>query len=203
MTEIIDFIKGKGKLSSPPILFEFKETYGNRNGEILPQHVLQFTRLFNNDVVLLDDGNYSNIRQRSIMINLHSNDEYKLLHGKANDNSNNAYLLYPIVSRMFYIYINSDGGIEKWDPITWQHTTNNTSLYTALVAIIRPKCSFEQTKELISKIIDSYDSEGARLLGEISLHFFARGRSYFRYPTLKTIIIPSDKETDETKELNT
>ena len=157
MSEIINFIKGKGKLVSPPILLTFKETYENRNGEILPEDIYRFVKTFTNDVALVDDKNYI-IRERGILINSHD-------------------------GHMFYIYNNPGGAVEKWDSITWQRTTNNTSLYTGILAIIRPKCSFEQTKELIRKIIDKQNSEGARLMGEISLHFFARSQAYFRYPT--------------------
>lgn len=165
MTEIINFIKGKGKLVSLPILTEFKKTYANKNDEILPQHAIQFVKSFNTDAVLIDDKNYI-IRQKSILINSSQD------------------------GHMFYIYNNPNGMVEKWDSSTWQKTTNNTSLYAAFLAIIRPNCSFEQTKELIGKIIDKQNSEGARLLGEISLHFFARSQAHFRYPNFMPITLP-------------
>ena len=164
MSEIINFIKGNGKLVSPPILLEFKRTILNTNNEILPKDAYEFVKLFTHDVTLIEDDNFV-IRQRNI---LHSTRDFTG------------------TITTFYLYNNPSGTIEKWSPPTWQKTTNNSTLYSAILAIIRPNCSFEQTKELIRKIIDKQDSEGARLLGEISLHFFARGQSYFRYPSTTT-----------------
>ena len=165
MVGIVNFIKGSGTLVSPPILTEFREIYPNQNGGILGPDALRFAQLFNNDVVMIEDNNYI-VRQHSILIYIHNG------------------------AHMFYIY-NNGGMIEKWDPASWQHTSNNCTLYSALLAIIRPISSFEETKQLIKKIVDAQNSEGARLLGQISLHFFSRGQTYFRYfSLLRPIAIP-------------
>lgn len=83
---------------------------------------------------------------------------------------------------MFYLYNDTDNGIiEKWDPSAWQRTKNNCTLYAGICAIIRPIVGFEETKMLLRKIIDKQNSFEARLLAEISEHFFKRGYDMFRY----------------------
>ena len=155
--EIINFIHGTGKLFTAPILTEFREVFASQNAGILGTDAFQFAKLYNDDVTLIEDNNYI-VRQHSILVYIQNG------------------------SHMFYLYRNpSSDVLEKWDPSSWQHTSNNCTLYSALIAIIRPITSFEETKHLLHKIIDAQGSEGAKILSEISLHFFARGISYFRY----------------------
>lgn len=153
--EIINFINDKGTLTSEPVIESFVQKYPNQNNGILGEDALKFVKRFNSDCVLVEDNNYL-IKTDSA-------------------------LFYVIAgTHMFYIYRTADA-IEKWDPITWQHTTNNCTLYAALVAIIRPLTTFEKTKELIRKISDKQDTESCKKLAEISQHFFNRGLSCFRY----------------------
>lgn len=73
--------------------------------------------------------------------------------------------------------------IEKWDPSTWQKTTNNCTLYAGLCAILRPLVTFDELKKLLLMLVDEKDSNGTKKLSEISKHFFNRDESWFRYPT--------------------
>ena len=159
--EIINFINGKGKLASEPILKEFVEKYPTQNKGILGSDAIAFVKRFNKDCALVEDNNYL-IKTTGAL--------FYVING----------------CHMFYIYRAGDV-IEKWDPSTWQHTINNCTLYAALVAIIRPLTSFEKTKELIRKISDKPNTESCNKLAEISQHFFNRGLSYFIYPSLPTM----------------
>lgn len=99
--------------------------------------------LFNEDVSLIDDKNYT-INNKNILMHA-ANGQH-----------------------IFYLYNNTEKGIiEKWDPLTWQKSKNNCTLYW-LYAIIRPVVGFEKTKMLLRKIIDEQNSSGARLLAEIT-----------------------------------
>ena len=160
MVEIIDFINDKGKLTSPPILEEFIEKYPNQNKGLLGEDVLKWVRFYNDNCSLVEDKNVL-IRTDGVLM--------YVMNG----------------SHMFYLYKNDEEGyVEKWDPSTWQQTTNNCSLYAALVAIIRPITSFEKTKELIKKVLDSRGSSTCKKLAEISQHFFNRGIDCFNYPII-------------------
>lgn len=155
--EIVKFINDGEPLTSPPILTEFVEKYPKQNAGLLGEDIFKFVQEFNKDVSLLYDDNYV-----------------------CNTNG----LLFYVMngSHMFYVYRNvKDNTIEKWDPSTWQCTTNNCTLYAGLCAIIRPLVSFADMKAILLKITDKKDSDGARLLGIISKHFFNRGEELFRY----------------------
>lgn len=155
--EIVNFINGKGVLTSKNILEKFEEKYPNQNGSILGEDIEKFVRLFNEDVSLIDDRNYT-INNKNILM--------YVLNGQ----------------HMFYLYNNTEKGIiEKWDPLTWQKSKNNCTLYAGICAIVRPVVGFEKTKLLLRKIIDEQNSSGARVLAEISEHFFKRGYDMFRY----------------------
>ena len=165
--EIINFINDKGKLVSEPILDQFVEKYPNQNQGLLGTDVYEFAKRFNDDCTLIEDKNYLITAKSSLF-----------------------YVLCG--SHMFYVYNNGDV-IEKWDPMTWQHTTNNCTLYAALVAIIRPLTTFEKTKELLRKISDAEGSSTCKKLAEISQHFFNRGLSNFIYPSVVANIIAPKK----------
>lgn len=155
--EIVNFINGNGSLTSKNILEKFEDKYPNQNSSILGEDIEKFVRMFNEDVSLIDDRNYT---------------------------INNKNILMYILNRqhMFYLYNNTEKGIiEKWDPSTWQKSKNNSTLYAGICAIVRPIVGFEKTKMLLRKIIDEQNSSGARMLSEISEHFFKRGYDMFRY----------------------
>ena len=147
MTEIINFIKGKGKLVSPAIPLP-PSTHPSAS-ELTTLDILQFVKLFNNDVVIIENGNFI-IRQRNIIHN---------------------------GSQKFYLYNSPNGVVEKWEPSTWQHSTDFTLLYCGILAIIRPITSFEKTKELLRIIIDTPNSDGYKILTQIVEHFFTRSQS--------------------------
>lgn len=155
--EIINFINNNGKLKSKPILKKWKEIYPNQNNGILGEDILKFVQLFNDDVELIDDNNYKISS---------SNCLFYVLNG----------------SHMFYLYNNFEEKIiEKWDPSTFQKTTNNCTLYCGILAIIRPFLTFQETRKLIKKLDDSKDSESCYKLAEISNYFFNRGIDKFNY----------------------
>ena len=156
--EIINFINDNGVLASDPVLKEFVEKYPTQNKGILGEDAIRFVKMFNDSCTLVYDNNYI-IKTEGVLV--------YVLNGQ----------------HMFYLYRDDEANtIEKWDPSTWQQTTNNCTLYAALVAIIRPLTTFEKTKQLIYKILDTPGSKTALKLAEISEHFFARGLSYFVYP---------------------
>ena len=49
--EIVNFINGKGTLTSKNILEKFEDKYPNQNGGILGEDIEKFVRLFNEDVL--------------------------------------------------------------------------------------------------------------------------------------------------------
>lgn len=160
--EIINFIKGKGKLVSEPILYHFENSHPNQNSSILATDALQFVKLFNSDVALIDDNNYI-IHEHNILVQQFNRSLFN--HGNFH---------------MYYLY-NNNGTLEKWDPMTFQFTSNNSSLYSAILAIIRPHLTFEETKRLLREIIDEPNTHSLNLIAEISSHFFSRGLSHFHF----------------------
>lgn len=176
--ELINFIMKGDKLTSSPVLTEFVEKYPLQNGGILGEDVLKFTQLFGTNVSLILDNNYR-ITTKGV-------------------------LMYVVGgTHMFYLYNNDEEHVlEKWDPSTWQKTTNNCTLYTGIIAVVRPHLTFEQTAQLIGRIIDTKDSETAKRLATISKHFFARDISWFRYKfDISNIIAPSIVKQIEKKHI--
>ena len=166
--EIIEFINNGKELTSEPILTEFVNSYPMQNDGILGKDAIEFARLFNPDVSLVEDNNYR-IRTQGVLM----------------------YVLCG--SHMFYMYNNEDEHvIEKWDPATWQKSTNNCTLYAAILAAVRPLLSFEDTAKLIGRILDTPNTESAKRLAEISNHFFARDITHFKYSiNLRDYVSPS------------
>lgn len=157
--EIIRFIKGKGKLFSEPVMTEFVQKFPNQHNGILGWDAAKFVHKFNSDTEYVDDKSYV-INARGVLV----------------------YVMDG--AHMFYLYNDHERGIiEKWDPSSWQHTTNNCTLYSALVAIIRPLKSFKKTKKLIQMLVDTPNTETAMRLAAISKHFFGRGYECFEYRT--------------------
>lgn len=159
--EIINFIKGKGELFSEPVMKEFVQKYPNQHNGILGWDAVKFVLKYHSDIDYAEDE-CRIISARGVLMYVYNG------------------------QHMFYLYNDHERGIlEKWDPSEWQCTTNNCTLYAALVAIIRPLKSFNKTRKLIRMIIDTPNSEGAMRLAQISKHFFGRGYDLFEYPTLK------------------
>lgn len=166
--EIINFIKGKGKLFSEPLMTEFVQKFPNQHNGILGWDAAKFALMFNKDVDYVEDECHI-IDAKNILVYVCGG------------------------QHMFYLYNDHERGIlEKWDPSEWQHTTNNCTLYSALLAIIRPLKSFKKTKKLIQMLIDAPNSEGAIRLAAISKHFFGRGYECFEYRSE----VLSDKKED-------
>ena len=170
--EIVNFINGKGKLTSRSVYNDdFNPDILDSNGMLLNTCILRFVKMFNDDVTLVDNSNYL-IKSTSVLVDVQ-------IKANVDINSTSTSTRH---RHMFYLYHNKKKGIiEKWDPLTWQKSKNNCVIYAGLCAIIRPITSFEKTKDLLRKIIDARNSSGALKLSEITEHFFKYGQEKFIY----------------------
>lgn len=84
------------------------------------------------------------------------------------------------------LYKNSSGNIEKYDSADphnrLQYTSNNCTLFAAIIGAIRPLLKDMKTTIKIMKMLsDKKNTKSSRKLAEISKHYFNRGIEYFGY----------------------
>jgi hypothetical protein len=152
--ELIEFIAKNKPFKSEPETKPFKEIYGKRqNGGIVGDDVLRVIKRYNKDISLVMD-NTCVLRTQSV-------------------------LFYPLDgSHMFFIYVNDEGFLEKYDSDN-SDSHNNCTLMSFIAAMIRPFTTYKKTLELLKKCKDKKDNHD--LIAKISKHYFNRSARWFRY----------------------
>lgn len=162
--EILNFILHDTLLTSPPISTKFVVKWPGQNNGILHEDAVKFAKMFNKDVVLVEQQSYLHI--------------------------NSKHILYDSGHHMIYIHINDRNEVEKHDSARWQGTSNNCTLYAPLCAILRPLMKTpEELYDVLKLVSDKRGTKSAIKLAKISEHFFARDISKFAYTLDKRLAI--------------
>ena len=148
--EIYEYIINGKDFISPPCKNEFTEKYPMQNGGILGEDAYAFAKQYNDNIYLVQDET----------VKTNSDD----------------MLLY-VLNGSHMIYIHKD---EVYDSSQFQQTSNNCTLWAAIIAVIRP--CVKDYDEMIN-IIEHITQEQ---LQKISKHFFGRDKHWFKYIKTET-----------------
>lgn len=123
--------------------------------------------------------------------------ESRMIEQKITPNQNE-YKLIRIPGHSFVQYVH-DNIIETYDSAKWQSTTNNCTLYAALVLVIRPHVTnMTEMMELLKMIQDKPHTESCNKLAKISEYYFGRGIEWFRYSNKLRIPLGPKENTNKT-----
>lgn len=97
------------------------------------------------------------------------------------------------------VYYNNGKTIEQLETTVFQKTTNNCSLYSGIILIVRPLLnSMSEMVELLYSILDLEGSVSCDKLAQISNYYFGRDKSWFcyRFGKVAPSILPITRDAD-------